>query len=153
MYHEKKGGKPMLWSDLERFGSMLDPWGEFDRVERTLSRLVPRSSVEFPAVNVWVAENNAFLTTEIPGVNPQAIDISVVGKTLTLRGSRQPEEIREGESYHRRERWYGQFTKTVDLPFNVQADKVHARFSKGILSIELPRADAEKPKKIAVKSG
>jgi HSP20 family protein len=143
----------MLWSDLERFGSMFDPWREFDRVERTLSRVVPRSSVEFPAVNLWVAENSAFLTTEIPGVDPQAIDISVVGKTLTLRGSRQPEEIREGASYHRRERWYGQFTKTVDLPFNVQADKVNARFSKGILSIELPRADAEKPKKITVKSG
>ncbi len=143
----------MLWSDLDRFGSMLNPWREFDRVERTLSRLVPRSSVEFPAVNVWVEENSAFLTTEIPGVDPQAIDISVVGKTLALRGSRQPEEIREGESYHRRERWSGQFTKTIDLPFHVQVDKVNARFSRGVLSIELPRADAEKPRKITVKSG
>jgi len=143
----------MLWSDLERFGSWLDPWREFDRIERTLSRLVPRSSVEFPAVNIWVSENSAFLTTEIPGVDPRAIDISVAGTTLTLRGSRQPEDIQEGESYHRRERWHGQFTKTVNLPFNVQADMVNARFSKGILSIELPRADVEKPKKIDVKSG
>ena len=143
----------MLWSDLERFGSMWNPWRELDPMERTLSRLVPPSKVEFPAVNVLLAENSALVTTEIPGVDPQAIDISVVGKSLTLRGSRHPEELQEGESYHRRERWYGQFTKTIDLPFNVQVDKVAARFSRGVLSIELPRAEAEKPRKITVKSG
>jgi HSP20 family protein len=143
----------MLWSDLERFDSIWNPWHELDPMARTLSRLVPPSKVEFPAVNVWLAENSALVTTEIPGVDPQAIDISVVGKSLTLRGSRHPEELREGESYHRRERWYGQFTKTIDLPFNVQADKVAARFSRGVLSIELPRAEAEKPRKITVKSG
>lgn len=143
----------MLWSDLERFGSMWNPWREFDHMERTLSKMVPQSKVEFPAVNVWVAENSALVTTEIPGVDPQAIDISAVGKSLTLRGSRPPEELREGETYHRRERWYGQFTKIIELPFHIQVDRVNARFSRGVLSIELPRADAEKPRKITVKSG
>ena len=142
----------MLWSGLERFGSFWDPWREFERMSRALSRFERPSVVDFPAINMWVSEDNAIVTTEIPGVNPAEIDISVVGKSLTLRGLRKSEEVKEGESYHRRERWYGQFTKTLDLPFNVNTDKVNARFSKGELIIELPRAEAEKPRKISVKS-
>ena len=110
------------------------------------------SNEEFPPVNVWLTADNAVVTTELPGVDASGIDISVSVKTLTLKGSRQPETTSEGESYHRRERWSGQFSKTIELPFNVQADRIHARFSKGVLSIELPRAEAEKPKKIEIKA-
>jgi HSP20 family protein len=153
--HKIKGRRIdiMLWSDLERFGSLWDPWREFERMSRALSRFEGTSVSKFPAFNMWVSEDNAVITTEIPGVDPQEIDISVVGKSLTLRGSRKPEEVKEGESYHRRERWYGQFTKTLDLPFKVNTDKVNARFNKGELIIELARAEAEKPRKIAIKSG
>ena len=61
------------------------------------------------------------VTTELPGIDADAIDISVTGKTLVLKGSREPLEVKEGNSYHRRERWYGQFTKTIELPFAVEA--------------------------------
>ncbi len=142
----------MLWSDLGRFGRLWDPWSEFDRMQRALWRRASTPSVDFPAVNVWVTGEEAIVTTEIPGVDPKSIDISVAGKTLTIRGSRNPENLREGESYHRRERWLGQFTKTVEMPFSVEAGNVEAKFSKGVLWITAPRAEAEKPKKIAVKS-
>ncbi|MCB0212841.1 MAG: Hsp20/alpha crystallin family protein, partial [Anaerolineae bacterium] len=89
---------------------------------------------------------------ELPGVNPEDIDISVVGETLKLTGSRQPEELGEGSRYHRRERGFGKFTRTFQLPFAVEADQVEAVFDKGILHISLPRAEAEKPKKITVKA-
>ncbi len=101
---------------------------------------------------MWVSENNAVVTTEVPGIDPNALEISVVKDSLTLRGSRQDEELKEGESYHRRERWSGQFTKTLELPFPVDAGKVEARFAKGVLFISLPRAEADKPRKIVVKS-
>jgi len=142
----------MLWSDLERIGRLIDPWREFERVNRSLSRWVSPSTIEFPAVNVWVAGDTAVVTTELPGIDPSAIDISVVGKTLTLRGSRKPEEFKENESYHRRERWHGQFTKTIELPFDIDSGKVDAQYRKGILRITLPRAEADKPRKISVKS-
>jgi HSP20 family protein len=142
----------MLWSDLERFGLSLDPWRDFERVNRALTRWNAPASVEFPAVNVWVAENNAVITSELPGVEPEDIDISVAGKTLTIRGSRKSEELKEGESFHRRERWHGQFTKTLEMPFSIESGKVEAKFVKGILNISLPRAEAEKPRKISVKS-
>jgi HSP20 family protein len=142
----------MLWSDLERFGFSLDPWRDFERVNRALTRWNAPASVEFPAVNVWVAENNAFVTSELPGVEPEDIDISVAGKSLTIRGSRKSEDLKEGESFHRRERWHGQFTKTLEMPFSIESGKVDAKFVKGILNISLPRAEAEKPRKISVKS-
>jgi HSP20 family protein len=142
----------MLWSDLERFGLSLDPWRDFERVNRALTGWNAPTSVEFPAVNVWVAENNAVVTSELPGVEPEDIEISVAGKTLTIRGSRKSEELKEGESFHRRERWHGQFTKTLDMPFSIESGKVDAKFVKGVLNIALPRAEAEKPRKISVKS-
>lgn len=142
----------MLWSEMERLGRVFDPWSEFERMNRTLRRLALPSTVEFPATNVWVSENSAVVTTEVPGIDPNALEISVVKDSLTLRGSRQEEELKEGETFHRQERWKGQFTRTLELPFHVDAGKVEARFVKGILYISLPRAEADKPRKIAIKS-
>lgn len=137
----------MLWSD-----GVFETLRELDGMRRALRRLDVPSTVEFPATNVWVSDNSAVVTTEIPGIDPNALEISVVKDSLTLRGSRQAEDLKEGESYHRRERWDGQFTKTLQLPFTVESGKVEAHFAKGVLSIFLPRAEAEKPRKISVKS-
>jgi HSP20 family protein len=103
-------------------------------------------------MNVWANPDGAVVTAELPGVNPEDIDVSVVGETLTLTGSRTPEELKEGEKYHRRERGQGKFTRTFQLPFPVEADKVEAVFEKGVLHISLPRAEADKPKKISIKA-
>ncbi len=140
----------MLWSDFDRFGRFFDPWREFERMRQAFSRLSAPVTLEFPAVNLWASDDHAMLTTEIPGVDPKSLDISVVGKTLTLRGERRPDELKEGETYHRRERWRGQFTKTVDLPFPVESGKVEARLEKGVLYVSLPRAEADKPRKISI---
>lgn len=142
----------MLWTDFERFGQKIDPWRELERMSRAFARTTTPSQGEFPAANLWVAADGTITTMEIAGINPDEIDISVAGKTLTVRGSRKPEEAGEDEQYHRRERWYGQFSRSFELPFNVEADKVKARYSKGVLSVDLPRAEAEKRKKIEIKS-
>ncbi len=148
----------MLWTTgFGRFGGgPSSPWTELERMENEMNRMLSRyaypPSSEFPAFNIWGTTDEAVVTTEIPGIEPEAIEISVAASTLTVRGSREPESSGGGESYHRRERWYGKFSKTVELPFSIQADKVEARFSKGILSIRLPRSEAEKPRKVTVKS-
>ena len=137
-----------------------NPWREIDRMQREMNQLMQsfpsfsgsRVAPSFPAINVWLSEEGAVVTAELPGVYPEDLDISVVGETLTLTGSRQPEELKEGEKYHRRERRFGKFTRTFQLPFTVEANKVEAKFDKGILHIALPRAEAEKPRKISVKS-
>ena len=142
----------MLWPATERFERVFDTLRELEGMRRSLRRFDMPSTVEFPATNVWVSEDKAVVTTEVPGIDPDTLEISVMGDSLTLRGSRQAEELKEEESYHRRERWSGQFTKTLKLPFGVESAKVEARFAKGVLYISLPRAEAEKPRKISVKS-
>ncbi len=142
----------MLWTRIRSDDRFLDPWRETERLGRLLSGLDSQAAYEFPKINMWVDSETAVVTTEIPGLAADDIDISVVGKLLTLSGLRKEEDLKEDESFRRRERSGGKFSKTVDLPFNVQADKVDAGFSKGILRITLPRAESEKPKKITIKN-
>ena len=106
----------------------------------------------YPAMNVWTNEDGAFVTAELPGVAPEDINISVVNETLTVSGTRQRDEV-EGATYHRRERSQGKFTRSFELPFRIEGDQVEASFENGVLHIALPRAEADKPKKITVKPG
>ncbi len=142
----------MIWSDFSRFNRTWDPLAELERMQRFFREMALPSTGEFPAVNVRANGDTAEVRVELPGVEPKDVDISVVGKTLTLKGSRPAEEPKEGESCHRSERWSGSFSRAVDLPFAIDATKVEARFNKGVLTIALPRAEEDKPRKIIVKS-
>lgn len=147
----------MLWvRGFDTPFSEFNPWANLLRLEdemnRVLSGFTFPSVSEFPPVNIWGNEHEAVVTAEIPGIDPKDIEISITGRTLVLSGNREPETIKEDETFHRKERWYGKFTKSIELPFSVDSEKVEAKFSKGILTIKLPRAEADKPKKITVKS-
>jgi len=142
------------------FGGWMSPWREMERLRRQMNRLFtdwPRwigwtATPGYPAMNVWTNERGVVVTAELPGVNPEDIDISVQGDTLTLRGKREPDEMGEGATFHRRERSFGTFTRTFRLPFQVDADAVKAALENGVLEISLPRCEADMPVKIAVKS-
>lgn len=128
---------------------------EMQRLQDSLNRVLssgPNHSTEYPLVNVWTSENGAIVRAEVPGIAPEDVDISLVHDTLTIRGSRKPEELKEGESRHRHERGFGEFTRSLQLPFGVEGDKVEAKFANGVLQITLPRAEAEKPRRISVVS-
>ncbi len=147
--------QPQIW----RYGSMMDAFPEFRRLRREMDRLFSAapplsalpSAAGFPAINVWVGQEDAVVTTELPGVDPEKLDISMVGDVLKIAGFRAGEAGPEVDSYYRQERSYGSFTRTLQLPFQAEASKVEAKYEKGILQIVLPRAEAEKPKKIIVK--
>ena len=107
---------------------------------------------EYPAVNLWTGNEDIVVSAEIPGMESTDLDITVHENTLTLRGSRKIDKLQKGETYHRQERGNGSFVRSVQLPFAVEADKVEAKLEKGILSLTLPRAESEKPKKIEIKT-
>jgi HSP20 family protein len=129
-----------------------------ERLRREMNRLLSGHlsgtavASGFPAMNVWTNEDGAVVTAELPGIDPKGIDISVNNDTLTVTGCRQPQELQEGVTYHRRERGCGSFSRSFQLPFQVEAGKVSASFERGVLQITLPRAEADKPRKIAVKT-
>lgn len=135
---------------LERWEDLMYPFREFNRVNRELLRSLYPAKDEFPPVNMWTNEEKVVTSMEVPGIDPGGVDISVTGTTLTVKFERKPGELKEGEVYTRKERWYGAFSRAIELPFNIQTDRVEAKYSKGILTIELPRAEDEKPRKITV---
>ena len=148
----------MLWTwPTTRYGSA---WGELDRLQREMNRLFEPltgggtpGQGDFPAVNVWTGEDNAVLTAELPGVDPDKIEVTVKDDTVTIRGNREPERLGEGETYLRQERGTGTFVRSFALPFHVDGDKVTAQYQKGILQLILPRREADKPKKISINAG
>jgi HSP20 family protein len=133
-------------------------WDEMERIQRDMNRILSsyqrgvHSAPGFPAINIWTGEDGAILMAEIPGVAPDELDISVVGDTLTLQGERKRPEIGENAQYHRQERGYGRFSRTMQLPFPIEVDKVEAAIERGVLKMTLPRAEADRPKRISVRN-
>ncbi len=113
-------------------------------------RLMPRA--EFPAVNLWVGADGAVVTAEVPGVSPEQLSVTVHQDTVSLRGKREPEAVDSETIVHRQERPYGNFARSIGLPFRVDAERVSARFSRGILTLELPRPEADKPRQVKIGS-
>ena len=145
----------MLWQGLGRRFRDWDPFGEFRRLQREFGRVFDaierRRPLDFPPVNIWTGRDDVILTAEVPGMDPDDLDISVQGDAVTIRGERKPDEIKEGETYHRQERGHGQFVRTIQLPHQVDANQVEAHYTKGVLRLTLPRAEADKPRQITVK--
>ena len=121
-----------------------------DEIGRLFGGLRFDVRAEFPPVNIWVGPDGAIVTAEVPGITPDQIDITAHFNTVTVRGRRDPEPMEEEASVLRRERPYGAFSRTIVLPFRVDAEKVAARFERGVLRLDLPRPAADKPRHIKV---
>jgi HSP20 family protein len=109
---------------------------------------------DYPFVNAWKNdEEDLILSAELPGYDPENIDISITGDRLTLKATQMIEEQPKEPvnlQYHRRERFEGNVARTITLPFEVDVEAVEATYQNGILTLELPRLPEEKPRKIAV---
>lgn len=132
-------------------------WREMDRLQQEINTLFSdyspsrlRSAPSFPALNIWADEESVMITAEIPGVKSEDLDINVEGGNLTLSGVRSKAALPEEGQYHRQEREYGKFTRSINLPFDIEVDQVEAHLKNGVLNLMLPRAEADKPKKIQI---
>jgi HSP20 family protein len=136
-------------------------WDQVQQLQTEMNRLFDRWSdsgrqgftTSFPALNVWENADTVFIEAELPGLDPKDIEIHVTGgNQLTLKGERKP-NVPENAVVHRQERGFGSFVRTLTLPFDVNADKVDARFENGVLLVKLAKHEAAKPRKIQVKGG
>lgn len=109
-----------------------------------------RTPLSAPAFNVWADGNGAVLTSELAGVRLEDVDITVSGKSITVKGTRNGEEVGEKARQVRNERPAGTFERTIQLGFQVDASRVEARLTDGVLEVTLPRAEEDKPRKIVV---
>lgn len=131
--------------------ALFSPRDAADDLNGVLSsalRLRPQPT--FLAVNIWAGSEGTIVRVFIPGVSPDRLNLTVERQTLTLAGERDPETI-EGESMQlRAERMHGRFSRTLLLPFRVDPDQAKARFGLGMLTIELPRPEADRPRRIKI---
>lgn len=132
------------------------PWsafgGNIDRFNREFGRFIGNRSqiaTEFPAFNVWSNDEGAVITSELPGVKMADLEITVTGNAIGIKGVRKAEASAESW-YARRERPAGEFSRTIELPFQIDAANVVAKLANGMLKIELPRSEMDKPRKIAI---
>ena len=138
----------MLWGDQLPDIRLFDD--RFDRIiERAFGR--DRQAPWMPAMDVYETDENVVVTVELPGIKAEDVEVSVEDATLTVSGTREfSSEVTE-ESYHRIERRYGSFSRAVSLPPQVDTGKVEARFEDGVLTVEVPKVEKAKPKKIQIK--
>lgn len=138
-----------------------NPWADFERVRREFDTLFQGWAGEhparagatvYPALNISEDANHLYVRAEIPGVKAADLDISVEGDTLTISGERATGPGDQKFSYHRREIECGRFSRAITLPTKVNPDQVAAGFVNGVLTITLPKAEAAKPRKIAIKT-
>lgn len=143
------------------FASLTSEFSELDRFRRDLDRLLngrgwgkalDTSAGVFPLLNVSQDHGNYYIRSEIPGMSLDQLDVSVTGRSLTVAGERKIAHENERVRYHRREREAGKFRRQLNLPTDVNADKVEAKYRHGILMIVLPKAESAKPKKIEIRA-
>ena len=103
-----------------------------------------------PPVDIYETDEAFVLKAELPGFSKEDVQIELHGNRLTLRGERKHDTEAKEEQYHRLERAYGRFERVFWLPATVDAEKIKASFTNGVLELRLPKSEAAKPKRIAI---
>lgn len=149
-------------SNIVRF----DPFEDLGRLQREMNRLFDDTthpgwartngvaqSVWAPQVDIHEDANSITVKADLPGIKQEDIDIQLSNDTLTLSGARKFEDEERKANYVRVERAYGSFQRTFTLGVPVDADKIRASFKDGVLTIDLPKSESIKPKKVKVTAG
>ncbi|MGA9821148.1 MAG: Hsp20/alpha crystallin family protein [Desulfobaccales bacterium] len=105
-----------------------------------------------PAVDVSETPEQITVKAELPGIDAKEIDISLVGDMLTIKGEKKSEREEKKENYHLVERNCGAFSRSLALPAAVNAEKIEAKYEKGVLTITCPKKEPVKPKTIEIKT-
>jgi HSP20 family protein len=158
---------PWRWGGLRHWEPDEGPFGGFRRqmesLHREMDKLFHDMSSEparmpftplawgrelaMPDIDETEDDKAFYVSIELPGMDEKDVDITLSGRLLTIRGEKKADEKTEGKDYYRRERKFGSFRRTLELPGEVDEAKIEASFKKGVLRIELPRT-AEAQKKI-----
>jgi len=136
---------PSLHSQMNRmFSDLL-------RGASSATWTTPGASSVFPLINAWRTDDGFVIESELPGYRLEDLDITLTGNELTIAGQPQAEESLEGGGIPmRRERRRGAFTRTIQLPDEVDGDRVSARLTNGVLTVSLPHTPARQSRRIAV---
>ncbi len=103
-----------------------------------------------PVVDVYNNDDSIVIKAELPGIDKEGIEIDVKERVLTLKGERSSENEVKDDNYYRRERSFGKFERAFTLPADVDPDKIKADFKDGVLKIDIPKPEEQKPRQITI---
>jgi len=139
-----------------------DPFQEMLTLREAMNQLFEDSVVRpgnirgqgfVPALDLSETQDGFVVETALPGLKPEDIEITVENNVLTIKGETRRENEDKNRSYHRVERSFGSFQRTVGLPSTVKADQIKASLTDGVLRLDIPKAEEVKPRKISVNVG
>lgn len=138
----------------------FDPFRDLTSFRDDINRLFARTLGEggevrswTPAVDVFEREDSVLLKAELPGLRVDDVDVEIDENVLTIRGERTFADTVEDGRYHRVERSYGTFSRSLTLPQGIDADAVSARFVDGVLEVTVPKAEVPTPRKVTIATG
>lgn len=144
----------------------FDPVGEMISLRSAMDRLFEDSFVSplswptvanggsvNPAVDVHQTPDEIVLTAALPGIRPEDVEITMTGQNLNVRGEFKADETIGRDQYLYRERRFGSFSRTIQLPVRVQGDQADASFADGVLTLRIPKAEEVKPRQIRINAG
>lgn len=136
---------------------------EMNRLRRDMDRLFSRMWSSFgipllpgeasgtPSIDLFERRDTLMVKAELPGINPEDLDISIIGTTLTVSGVKREETVEKSAYHHRVERRLGSFSRSVRLPCRVRVEDIKATYKKGVLQIIMPKLELEDSRVVRVK--
>ncbi|HEC79287.1 MAG TPA: Hsp20/alpha crystallin family protein [candidate division WOR-3 bacterium] len=136
----------------EPFRDLVSLRDDFDRLLENFFGRGPIEKEEFwaPVMDVVESNGNIEVKAELPGMKKEDIKVTVKDNILSVSGERKQEKETKDKTFHRIERYYGKFCRSIELPSEVDPDKVKATYKDGVLNITLPKPESAKPKQIEV---
>ncbi len=132
-----------------------DPFRDINQIFNRRSGYTPVAQSETkdwsPRVDIHESENKYTVRTELPGVEKDAVSVSIDENVLTIKGTKQFVDAKDGEQWKRVETQYGEFTRSFTLPDEVDVDQVSAAYKNGVLELSIPKVEPKKAKMIDVK--
>lgn len=130
---------------------------DFGQLQREMNRLFESTSGSyrsrvFPPINVYDSDEGYRVRAELPGIDPDSLDITVTRNEVVIEGERPALERPDGSRIHRRERSNGRFSRALGMPDNIDADAVQANYADGVLELLLPRIPEAAPRRVAIAS-
>jgi HSP20 family protein len=141
-----------------------DPVRELDSLQSDMNRLFDRffdtrgngsatGRRWIPAMDLVETEDHLVLRGDLPGLTEEDVDIEIKDGVLTVSGERKAESEEKGEGYHRIERAFGSFSRSLSLPQGIDPDKVEAKFDNGVLEIRIPKPAEARPTRVQIGKG
>ncbi|OFV92002.1 MAG: hypothetical protein A3J75_04535 [Acidobacteria bacterium RBG_16_68_9] len=142
----------LSFRDLDPIDSLLNLQRELDQFLRSTSSFDfgPPTAGVFPPINVFTDRGDLVVRAEVSGIDPGAISVSIERQTLTISGERGASPEAGSGSYHRRERRFGKFARSVQLPSDLDPDQTTAECRDGVLTVRISKPAEAKPKQVKV---